>query len=131
MDDIISKLVERYPLNIREHVIRVSKLASVYGEDYEVLGLLHDILEDTDTLIEEVPEQYRDDLIALTRVSTETYFDYINRIINGDSKRAITIKLLDIKDHFDNKYTLKPSLEKRYSKARELLNKKYMEDMMK
>ena len=117
-------IIERYPKDVLEHAIRVSKLASKYGKDYETLGLLHDILEDTDTNIEEIPEdeEFISDLIALTRFADETYFEYIERIKRA-GKRAITVKLCDIQDHLDNKETLKPSLEKRYLKAKELLLK--------
>ena len=115
-------VIERYPKDVLEHAIRVSKLASEYGKDYETLGLLHDILEDTNTDIEEIPEELRNDLITLTHFADETYFKYIERIKKG-SERAIKIKLCDIQDHLDNKETLKPSLEKRYLKAKELLLK--------
>ena len=117
-------VIERYPKDVLEHALRVSKLASKYGKDYETLGLLHDILEDTDTNIEEIPEdeEFISDLIALTRFANETYFEYIERIKRA-GKRAITVKLCDIQDHLDNKETLKPSLEKRYLKAREILTK--------
>ena len=117
-------VIERYPKDVLEHALRVSKLASKYGKDYETLGLLHDILEDTDTNIEEIPEdeEFISDLIALTRFADETYFEYIERIKRA-GKRAITVKLCDIQDHLDNKETLKPSLEKRYLKAKELLLK--------
>ena len=115
-------VIERYPKDVLEHALRVSKLASKYGKDYETLGLLHDILEDTNTDIEEIPEELRNDLVTLTRFYGETYFEYIERVKAG-SKRAITVKLCDIQDHLDNKETLKPSLEKRYLKAKELLLK--------
>ena len=117
-------VIERYPKDVLEHAIRVSKLTSKYGKDYETLGLLHEILEDTDTSIEEIPEdeEFVSDLIALTRFANETYFEYIERIKQA-GKRAITVKLCDIQDHLDNKGTLKSSLEKRYLKAKELLLK--------
>ena len=115
-------MIERYPKDVLEHAKRVSKLASKYGKDYETLGLLHDILEDTNTDIEEIPEELRNDLIIITHFADETYFEYIERIKKG-SERAIKIKLCDIQDHLDNKETLKPSLEKRYLKAREILTK--------
>ena len=115
-------LTDRYPPDIKAHAKRVAALASEYGNDYETVALLHDILEDTETKEDELPEEYREDIVTLTRKDTETYFEYIERVSNG-SKRAITIKLLDIEDHLNNKDTLKTSLEKRYVKAKEMLNK--------
>ena len=114
------EITERYPPEIFNHAKRVADLASKYGEDYELLGLLHDILEDTETTVDELPDEYREDIITLTRKDTETYFEYIERVSKG-SKRAVTIKLLDLEDHLKNKDTLKPSLEKRYLKAKEML----------
>lgn len=119
MNDI-DMIIERYPKDILEHAKRVAKLASKYGEDYELLGLLHDILEDTDTQPYELPEYIRDDCMTLTRDDNETYMEYIDRVKNG-SKRAITIKLCDLEDHFNNKETLKESLKERYLKAKEIL----------
>ena len=116
------KLVERYPSDIKAHAKRVAALASEYGNDYEIVALLHDILEDTDTTEDELPNEYREDVVTLTRKDTETYFEYIERVGKG-SKRAIIIKLLDIEDHLNNKDTLKASLEKRYLKTKEMLNK--------
>lgn len=116
------KLIERYPPDIKKHVNRVAILATTYGSDYEAVALLHDILEDTQTTEDELPEEYREDIVTLTRKNTETYFEYIERVSKG-SKRAITIKLLDIEDHLSNKETLKASLEKRYLKAKKMLMK--------
>ncbi len=116
-------LIERYPLNIKIHAERVAKLAEIYGKDYQNVALLHDILEDTDTTEEEIPEEYREDIVTLTRKDTETYSEYIERVSKG-SERAIIVKLLDIADHLSNKDTLKPSLEKRYLKAKEILKEK-------
>ena len=116
------EITERYPPEIFNHAKRVANLASKYGKDYELLGLLHDILEDTTTKADELPEEIREDCITLTRNNAETYFEYINRVKNG-SKRAMIIKLCDIEDHLNNEDTLKPSLKKRYLKAKEILIK--------
>lgn len=116
------ELIDRYPSNIKEHANRVAILASPYGNDYKTVALLHDILEDTETTEDELPEEYREDIVTLTRKDTETYFEYIERVSKG-SKRAVIIKLLDIEDHLNNKETLKASLEKRYLKAKKILMK--------
>jgi (p)ppGpp synthase/HD superfamily hydrolase len=119
-------LIERYPADIKTHAMRVSVLASGYGRDYELIGLLHDIIEDTDTTLDELPVDIRDDIDILTRKNSETYFEYINRIVNSN-KRAIIIKCCDIYDHLQCVDTLTDSLKKRYDKAYFILLKALFE----
>ena len=118
----VRELFDKYPTeDLKNHVLRVATYASRHGKIYYLVGLLHDIIEDTDTTLDELPEGIRDDIDALTRRSDETYFEYINRIKNYGSNRAITVKLYDIKDHLQQKDTLSKSLENRYLKARDIL----------
>ena len=114
------EIIDRYTLETRKHAERVSRYARIYGEDFALIGLLHDIIEDTETTLDEIPENIRIDIDALTRRKNETYFDYIRRIKKG-SCRAIIIKYIDIYDHLKQKETLKPSLKKRYEKAIKIL----------
>lgn len=118
---IFNCLVNRYPKDIKAHAVRVADMCIKHGFDYMMVGLLHDIIEDTDTTLDELPEDIRVDISTLTRRSDETYFEYINRIKNYGSNRAITVKLYDIKDHLQQKDTLSKSLENRYLKARDVL----------
>lgn len=118
---IFNYLVNRYPKDIKAHAVRVADMCIKHGFDYMMVGLLHDIIEDTDTTLDELPEDIRVDISTLTRRSDETYFEYINRIKNYGSNRAITVKLYDIKDHLQQKDTLSKSLENRYLKARDIL----------
>ena len=118
---IFNCLVNRYPKDIKAHAVRVADMCIKHGFDYMIVGLLHDIIEDTDTTLDELPEDIRIDISTLTRRSDETYFEYINRIKNYGSNRAITVKLYDIKDHLQQKDTLSKSLENRYLKARNIL----------
>lgn len=118
---IFNYLVNRYPKDIKAHAVRVADMCIKHGFDYMMVGLLHDIIEDTDTSLDELPEDIRVDISTLTRRSNETYFEYINRIKNYGSNRAITVKLYDIKDHLQQKDTLSKSLENRYLKARDIL----------
>lgn len=118
---IFNYVVNRYPKDIKAHAVRVADMCVKHGFDYMTVGLLHDIIEDTDTTLDELPEDIRVDISTLTRRSDETYFEYINRIKNYGSNRAITVKLYDIKDHLQQKDTLSKSLENRYLKARDIL----------
>lgn len=118
---IFNYVVNRYPKDIKAHAVRVADMCVKHGFDYMMVGLLHDIIEDTDTTLDELPEDIRVDISTLTRRSDETYFEYINRIKNYGSNRAITVKLYDIKDHLQQKDTLSKSLENRYLKACDIL----------
>ena len=125
----INDIVERYPIDVLEHAERVMDLVRPFGKEYMMVALLHDIIEDTDTTIEElalvessnVDFTIINDIFTLTRKPNQTYFEYIDYIITRGSKRAKIIKYYDILDHLNNKETLKPSLKKRYLKAKELL----------
>lgn len=117
----VRELFDRYPTeDLKNHALRVATYASYHGKIYYLIGLLHDIIEDTDTTLDELPEEFRTDISTLTRRSDETYFEYIDRVRNG-SERAIIVKLYDIKDHLQQKDTLSKSLENRYLKARDIL----------
>ena len=121
--DIIEtyNLIERYPLEIREHTERVAEYVEIYGGTCKYVALLHDIIEDTETTLNEIPKDMRNDVDILTRKENETYFDYIHRIKNSGSRIAIIVKLADIYDHLTQIETLKPSLKKRYEKAIKIL----------
>ena len=127
----INDIVERYPIDVLEHAERIMNLVRPFGKEYMMVALLHDIIEDTDITIEElalvessnIDFTIIDDIFALTRKPNQTYFEYIDYIVTKGSRRAKTIKYYDILDHLHNKETLKPTLEKRYLKAKEILEK--------
>lgn len=120
----VNDIVERYPIDVLEHAERVMDLVRPFGREFMMVALLHDILEDTEVTYEDLsktlPYVIVNDIFALTRKSDETYFEYIDRITKS-TKSVIIIKYYDILDHLNNKETLKPTLFKRYLKAKELL----------
>lgn len=117
----VQDLVSRYPEEIKEHAKRVADALADYGPDYVLVGLLHDILEDTETNICELPPDLSKDIVTLTRRDSETYFQYIDNMCRNGSERALIVKLTDIGDHLSQTATLKESLKKRYLKAEELI----------
>ena len=125
----VNDIVERYPIDVMEHAERVMNLVRPFGKEYMMVALLHDIIEDTNITIEElalvessnIDFTIINDIFTLTRKPNQTYFEYIDDIVTKGSRRAKTIKYYDILDHLNNKETLKPSLKKRYLKAKELL----------
>ena len=125
----INDIVERYPMDVLEHAERVMNLVRPFGKEYMMVALLHDIIEDTEITIDElalvdssnINFTTINDIFTLTRKQNQTYFEYIDDIVTKGSRRAKTIKYYDILDHLNNKATLKPTLEKRYLKAKEML----------
>ena len=125
----VNDIVERYPIDVMEHAERVMDLVRPFGKEYMMVALLHDIVEDTDVMYDDLlkvfPSYNSDivhDIFALTRKPNQTYFEYIDEITKS-TKRVKIVKYYDILDHLHNKATLKPTLEKRYLKAKEILEK--------
>ena len=123
-------LYERLPQSIKEHSKRVAFLTEYYTAGLEdkitikcfVVGLLHDLLEDTEFTAKDIDDKnVRETVVILTRKANETYFEYIQRIIDSDNKYAYFVKLADISDHLLQIETLTSSLKDRYEKALRML----------
>ena len=112
-------------------------------ENSKIVGVLHDILEDTDCSISElreviVHENLIETIQLLTRKQSEKYSEYIDRIINSKNINAIEVKLHDLENNMDitrlkcieqkdidriKKY--KKAYSRVWSKYIELFNKQY------
>ena len=112
-------------------------------ENSKIVGVLHDILEDTDCSISELREVIVDENLIqaiqlLTRKQSEKYSEYIDRIVNSKNINAIEVKLHDIENNMDitrlkcieqkdidriKKY--KKAYNRVWSKYIELFNKQY------
>ena len=88
------------------HPIRVMLAGSTMDE--RIVGILHDVVEDTHITLEDLEEEGFDDVVingvhALTRdPQHETYSEFIDRIIRA-GRLAITVKLNDMRDNLDPK----------------------------
>lgn len=109
-----------------DHLYEVSN--NVTSEDAKIVGLLHDVLEDTETTREDLLEMGYSEFIVstieiLTRGAKEDYDDYIERIIKSNNKIALEVKLADLKHNMDISRIKNPTpkdlerVEKRYRKA--------------
>lgn len=87
-----------------------------------VIGLLHDILEDTSydvgSLYKDFDDLIADAVVALTKRSEETYDDYIKRIIKttGRDEWVFLVKKADMKDHLAQYDILTDHLKEKYLK---------------
>ncbi len=87
-----------------DHLYEVSN--NVASEDGKIVGLLHDVLEDTETTSEDLLEMGYSEFIVstieiLTRGAKEDYDDYIEKIIKSNNKIALEVKLADLKHNMD------------------------------
>lgn len=87
------------------HSIRVGELAGRQGPTYATVGLLHDMLEDSDVTLDElravgVTEEEQTAIQLLTR-GPEPYEDYVAQVARSGDQLAISVKLCDLLDHLD------------------------------
>lgn len=87
-------------INHLKHVSRDLK-----DERLKAMGLMHDVLEDTDMTDKELKKLgYDDEFIAVLILLTNTcdsYDEYIDNLIESNNKNALTIKLKDLLDNMD------------------------------
>lgn len=102
-------------------------------EDHKVVGLLHDIIEDTvvsKTILEELgfPKKIIDAVVILTK-DTDDYYKYIDSIASSNNMLAIDIKLKDLEHNMDITRIVNPTeldyerVEK-YKKCYKILDEK-------
>ena len=106
-----------------------SKRVALKGKTEEeiVLGYLHDVIEDSGDMFDydilsrqyHIPDSILKYLQAITRVPSETYFNYIKRITSNELVKQV--KIYDLEDHLYYKEAIPESLIDRYKKALHLL----------
>ena len=75
-------------------------------EDGKVVGLLHDLLEDTEASSAELYEAGFDDTVVkalelLTKVKGTPYPEYIDRLLSSNNEIAIRVKEADMRNNMD------------------------------
>ena len=95
-------------------------------EDHKVVGMLHDIIEDTvvsKTILLELgfSEKVVDAISILTRSGEDDYYKYIDNIGNSGNILAIDVKLKDLEHNMDTARIMNPTEEdyKRVEKYKE------------
>jgi len=86
------------------HVLSVMQKGKT--EDEQAVGILHDLVEDTDWTFERlrgegIPENIVEALKLLTHTSELSYDEYVAKIIKSGNKLAIQVKLNDLEDNMD------------------------------
>lgn len=123
----LMKLAEKsYDKKTYIHALRVACFASDmalnhrYIDDVDafLVGLAHDLIEDTDCPQEDLWNILGEDLtssvIILTKADDIEYKDYIQDILNSKDDLAILVKRADMKDHLTQYDTLTDKLKEKY-----------------
>jgi len=105
------------------HPLYVMEIVKDRGIDYQIVAILHDVLEDTEITSSDLhmfPDYILDALKLLTHKDNETYGNYINKIVKSRDELAITIKFVDAHHNLMRLPQLKDA------KERKRLAKKYL-----
>lgn len=134
---IIRFCEKHYDAETFAHAMRVACISTTLtnkedkGELF-ISALCHDLIEDTEVTLDDLREKLlsssfdcdNDYTYCLSAIETvtrqkeaETYQEYIKRIKAKGSYDARIIKIADLKDHLEQKDTLKESLKDRYVDA--------------
>ena len=109
------------------HPLRV--MLAMCEEDERIVAVLHDTIEDTELMLADLVEQFSrkvvDAVDALTRRESETYFEYIQRLVENET--ACKVKLADLADNMSQDRSSylsedeRTGLNKRYTKALQIV----------
>ena len=132
MINVISKAKkfakERLSSDKFEHSLRVMEYtrdtAKIYGISdlnfrLAIVALLHDVVEDSDTTLDEIEKEFsrytRNCIEVLTHDKENmSYPEYIDFVMNCPLPEAKAVKHADMKDHLAQKETLTPKLKEKY-----------------
>jgi (p)ppGpp synthase/HD superfamily hydrolase len=86
------------------HCIRVSQRAKKYSSDAEIVGMLHDVIEDTTWCISDLQSRGFNEIIieairAITHQYGYSYLKYILKLKKNDIAREV--KICDLIDNLD------------------------------
>ena len=109
------------------HLTSVSNSVLPLGEDYAVVGMLHDTLEDTKMTKESLISMFGRDIAyavsLLTHDSGIPYLDYVRNVKNSGNPLAIAVKKADLRNNMD--LTRLPKVTKEDLKRVEKYKKAY------
>ena len=84
------------------HPMRV--MQNCVGLEEKIVAILHDILEDTNTTIQQLeesglPANIIEAIVTITKIDSESYHEFIKRVSNN--KLATSVKKQDLLDNMD------------------------------
>jgi len=93
---------DRYGKPYIFHPLRV--MNKVEGDNEKIVAILHDVMEDSDLIKEDLkmegfPEEIIEAVDSISKREGEEYSDYINRVMQN--KLAVKVKLADLEDNMD------------------------------
>ncbi len=111
-----------HPLRVAE-ALAARPGGATYG--LYAAAVLHDVLEDTtvtaaDLVAAGIPEDVVRVVVIVTRIEGETYWDYIDRVLDSGNADAIALKVADTTDNLGD-LPDGHGLERRYVKALKIL----------
>lgn len=129
MDELVKLMplcIQYYPKKKMAHALRVAEYAYdaakeahlVSPYDAYLVGLAHDLIEDTDCPQDILQEILGTDLfssvVILTKDDSDKYEKYIQSVLESKDKLAIVVKKADMKDHLMQTETLTEKLRDKY-----------------
>ncbi len=84
------------------HPLRVAKAVKKYGQDAQIVAILHDVVEDTEVTLEglsEFGEVITQAVAAITKKDKEDYLQYLKRV--RENRLASLVKIADITDNLN------------------------------
>ena len=106
------------------HLNAVSSFFEFDSEDLQTVGILHDILEDTDCSVKILkrffPDHIVDAVIAMTKIEGQDYQVYLEQVRANELSRQV--KLADLRHNTSpNRATLSEKQVEKYAKAIQFL----------
>lgn len=111
------------------HCLRVGKKGKT--SDEKILGVLHDVIEDTNVILDDLKPYFSKDILkaleCITHLKNESRVYYYERI--KKNPLALAVKLLDVEDNLNRLEEItdldtKHRLKNKYEKALEILKRK-------
>ena len=126
VEDIFKDKLDKGGHPYINHLIRVS--SKMKNESDKTIALLHDAIEDADITKDELeeigfPSYIAETVHIVSRKETETYSEFIDRIIDSNNVSAVKVKIADLEDNMDLSRISNPSqkdfdrIKKRYKPA--------------